>query len=163
MPLANRPPWVKRIVLGLVGLLAAAQLVRPERTNPPVEAEKALDLVAPPPPALASTLRRACFDCHSHETRWPWYSHVAPVSWMLAKHVKDGRRHLDFSDWVRMTTGKKRKVVGEICDEVKDGGMPLASYLWIHGDARLASADVQAICEWTAAEERRLASSGADP
>ena len=164
MASSTRGRWLKRIGLGLICLLAAAQLVRPERANPPVESGKALDQVAPSSAPIQSTLHRACYDCHSQETRWPWYSQVAPVSWMLAKHVKDGRRHLNFSDWVRMTTGRRKKVVGEICDEVKDGGMPLSSYLWIHGDARLTPADVNAICEWTAGEERRLAAAaGTNP
>ena len=159
----GRSVWLRRIALGLVALLALAQAVRPERSNPAVEIEKTLERVSSPPAAVQATLRRACYDCHSNETRWPWYSQIAPISWALSEHVVDARRHLNFSDWTRMTAGKKRKVVGEICEEVKEGGMPLSSYLWIHRDARLMPEEVQAICEWTAAEERRTADPSAQP
>jgi Haem-binding domain len=159
----GRSVWLRRIVLGLVALLALAQVVRPERSNPTVEIERTLERVSPPPAALQATLRRACYDCHSNETSWPWYSQIAPISWALSGHVVDARRHLNFSDWTRMTTGKKRKVVGEICDEVKEGAMPLPSYLWIHRDAHLMPQEVRVICEWTAAEERRIADPSTRP
>jgi len=147
---------VKRAALVVVGLFALAQLVRPDRTTPPVAAEKTLERLAQVPPPVQAILRRSCYDCHSNETRWPWYSHVMPTSFFMVGHVRHGREHLNFSDWTQVAKGENQDALEEICEEVRKGAMPLPSYLWIHRDARLSEGDKEAICAWTAAEERRL-------
>ena len=128
--------WHK-IVIGLVVVFGLIQLVPYGRshTNPPVTGEPAWD--SPETRALA---KRACFDCHSNETTWPWYSNVAPISWFLQGHVDDGREALDFSEW---DASKPRKSAKKAAREVERGDMPLSTYLWMHPDARL-SADEKA-------------------
>jgi hypothetical protein len=128
--------------------LAAAQMVPVQRTNPPVVTE------VDAPAAVMSILRRACYDCHSNETRWPWYSRVAPTSFLVARHVKKGRGELNFSEWPILDFEGQSLEFGDIRDVVSQGKMPLRSYTWIHGDAILSQEDRDAILEWA---------SGGDP
>ena len=85
--------------IALMGLLAGSQFIRPARTNPPTHSEESMEAYVQVPGDVASVLDRACRDCHSHETQWPWYSNTAPVSWFVIDHVNHGRKHLNFSDW----------------------------------------------------------------
>jgi len=99
-------------------------------------------------PEVKQILATACYDCHSNQTRYPWYSEVQPVAWWLANHINDGKRHLNFSEFGTYTTKRKMKKLEEICDEVKDHGMPLKSYLLVHRDAKLTDAQIAALCQW---------------
>jgi hypothetical protein len=105
------------------------------------------------PPAVEAVLRTACYDCHSPETRWPWYSNVSPFSWWIVGHVEHGRSNLDFSSWsidpIREPTPEQR--LRWTCEEVRDGFMPPPSYLLAHSEARLTPAQKDLICAWTAA------------
>lgn len=142
-------------LLVLVLLLVVAQFVGPGRTNPPVDATQSLEATATVPPAVAATVRRACFDCHSDETRWPAYASLAPVSWFVIGHVNEGREHLNFSRWGGYHPFERADLLDDACKAVRSGEMPLASYLLLHGDARLSSSDVTTLCEWTEAEAAR--------
>jgi hypothetical protein len=150
-----------RIVrIALYVLLAAfvvAQVVRPDRENPREDPARTLEATLHPPAEVVAILTRACADCHSSRTRWPWYTNVAPVSWWTAHHVKEGRREVSFSDWGAYSTRKQAHKLEEICEQVTDGGMPLSSYLVIHRDAKLSKDDVRVLCEWTTHEHERLA------
>lgn len=126
-------------------LFLLIQLVPVERTNPPVEA----DLVAPAP--VKDILRRACYDCHSHETRWPWYSRIAPFSWWLAEHVTEGRADLNFSQWPLLDFTARGLFLGDIKKQLEDGDMPLRSYVMGHPEARLSDRDREILLEWVRA------------
>jgi hypothetical protein len=134
----------------LVIVFVAAQAVRIERSNPPVESDVAA------PPEVEGLLRRACYDCHSHETVWPWYSQVAPVSWLVGHDVDEGREELNFSTWAAYGPRRKAKKLRETIEEVDEGHMPPWYYLLMHGEARLTPADRGALRAWTAAEIARL-------
>ena len=149
----------RRIALGLVIVAAGIQLVRPDRTNPPVDPARSLQAAAAVPSHVDGVLRRACYDCHSSETRWPWYSGVAPVAWGVADHVKEGRAEFNLSEWGSYPAAKRVAVLEKICAEVREGGMPLAQYVWLHRDARLSEADRKMVCEWSTGEAARLAAS----
>jgi hypothetical protein len=138
-------------------LLVAAQFVRLARTNPPVEPARAFHARVEMPAEVRAIVARACRDCHSHETRWPWYSRVAPVSWLLTHHVNHGRQHLNFSHWDG-DAEKTGHALEEICEEVRGGAMPLRSYLLLHHQARLSEDDVRTLCAWSEAARARLAS-----
>jgi len=153
--------FAKRIFLGLALVFLAAQFFQPARTNPPVAAGRDLIAVTTPPPPVAALLRAACYDCHSHETRWPWYDRISPVSWWVAGHIKDGRKHLNFSDWPPADPRRAKKKLNQIAEEVTEGGMPLPSYTWIHAPARLTAADKQLLADWAEAEAAKIKSSGA--
>lgn len=148
--------WVKRALVALAILFVVAQVIRPSMTNPPVDESRTLQAKAQISPEVYSILERSCKDCHSNKTEWPWYSQVAPVSWYLSNHVKDGRRQLNISDWASYDTRRARSKLDEICEQVKEGEMPLKSYLLIHLRAKLSDADRAAICNWTAQERDRL-------
>jgi hypothetical protein len=126
----------------MVALFLLMQLKTVDRTNPAVEA----DLVAPP--AVENLLRRACYDCHSHETRWPWYSRLAPVSWWLADHIRLGRADLNFSQWPLFDTEAKELFLRDIEKQLEDGTMPLRSYTLGHPEARLTAAERTLLVEW---------------
>src|ERR1700677_1307278 len=97
--------WAKCIFLTLLAMFCALQFVPVNRANPPVDPAKKLQ----PPPEVEVILRASCYDCHSDETRWPWYSYVAPVSWWIANHVQDGRRRLNLSEWADVTPRADRR------------------------------------------------------
>jgi hypothetical protein len=135
-----------KILLGLVVVVAAIQVVRPARTNPPATSGMSFGESAGAPPDVVRVTNRACANCHSYGTEWPWYSQLAPVSWLLVNDVNGGRRHVDLSNWKAYTPAQAQRKLGAMCDEVKDGGMPPWYYRLIHSDARLSAADVAAIC-----------------
>lgn len=124
-------------------LVAAAQMVPYGRAhdNPAVVLEPAWD--TPETRALAA---RACFDCHSNETKWPWYASVAPMSWLVQDHVDEGREVLNFSEWNRTF-----EEAGEAAEVVREGEMPIANYLWLHPEARLTAAESAALAAGLAA------------
>src|SRR5271169_6249716 len=128
-----------RILLWIVVAVVAIQVIPfgRQHTNPPVVKEPAWD--SPQTRALA---RRACFDCHSNETVWPWYSNIAPVSWLVLNDVDGGRRHLNFTEWDR-----PQRHAGDVAAQVKQGDMPLWFYLPMHSTARLTPAEKEALID----------------
>lgn len=151
---------LKWSVLVAAVIFAAAQFVRPARTNPPIVEAQTAQAHLKMTSEVEAVFRRACYDCHSNETRWPWYSNVAPASWFLIDHVDHGRRHLNFSDWAqsgRRSEKNPAAQLDEIYEQVKGGGMPLGSYLILHRDASLSDQDVKVICDWVKSERLRLA------
>ena len=134
----------KTVSLALLLILAAAQLIQPERVNPPISPERSVWSDRRVDTRVARILRRACADCHSHETTWPWYSHISPLSWLVARHVERGRAKLNFSNW----SGPSSDQLEEIYDSIAKKKMPLSSYVLIHPDARLSPADRQILTAW---------------
>jgi len=109
-----------------------------------------------PPPKIAAILRVSCYDCHSHETKWPWYSHVAPVSWLVASDVKEGRRHLNFSDWPVDDPERAAKRLENASEELGYKEMPPGQYKIMHPLARLTDAQRQQLTQWLDQEAKRL-------
>lgn len=144
---------LRALLIAVPVLLVVIQVVRPDRTNPPVDPARTLEASVKVPPDVQAILDRSCRDCHSNRTRWPWYSHVAPASWLLAYHVREGREHLNLSEWADYDAEDQADVLKEVCEEVEKGNMPLPSYVPLHPEATLTPADAQAICRWT--EEAR--------
>lgn len=103
------------------------------------------------PPAVTAAIRRCCYDCHSNETQWPWYSYIAPVSWWVADHVHEGRGELNFSNWADYSDRAGAHKLREAWEEIEAGKMPLDDYLRAHGDAVLSDAEKTAIQAWIAA------------
>jgi len=150
------PKVLKWIGIGLVCVFLGLQFVRPARTNPPVDPSQTMQARVQIPAEVATIIDRSCQDCHSHSTRWPWYSNVAPFSWLLVDHVNEGRQHLNLSEWARLDTRRASKKLEEICEEVTDGTMPIESYTWIHRSAKLSAEDVKTLCDWANAERARM-------
>lgn len=113
------------------------------------------------PASTAHLLRTACFDCHSNETVWPWYSRVFPASWLVRHDVEAGRRQLNFSTWSEYNVFDRADLLDAACEHVRSGTMPLRPYRWLHPDARLSEAQIETLCAWTALEAERLVSEAA--
>jgi hypothetical protein len=143
--------------LAVAAAVVVAQLVPVSRTNPPVEAEIVVV------PEVRALLRRACWDCHSHETVWPWYAWVAPVSWLVAHDVNHAREELDFSRFEAYEPKKQQKKLGEIGEEVEEGHMPLWYYVLLHPEARLGNEERRRLIAWTGAEQERRGGKAAVP
>jgi hypothetical protein len=133
---------MRKVLMAIGCLFLVAQLIRFERTNPPVTSD------VPARPEEKAMLRRACYDCHSNETVWPWYSAIAPVSWLVTRDVRAGRDELNFSAWTSYTTERLHKKLKETIDTLNEGEMPPWYYTLIHPTARLAEVDRAALKEW---------------
>jgi hypothetical protein len=136
--------WRARILIGVLVAVVAAQFVPLVPDTPPATAA----LVAPVP--VQAVLQRACFDCHSNDTRWPWYAHVAPVAWFVVDHVRDGRAEVNFSTCGQLPAAQQVKLPHKCWRQVEKGAMPLQSYLWMHPAARLTDGDRAVLREWAA-------------
>jgi len=137
---------LKYIGLAVLLILVAAQFFQPDKANPPAVPAADFEVVAKPHPEVAAIVKRACRDCHSNNTTWPWYSRIVPASWLIAGDVKEGRAHLNFSEWRLLGAEMSRLRLKEACGEVKSGGMPLWQYRLMHPEARLSEADIQTLC-----------------
>ena len=140
----------KSLGLASLGLLVAIQFIRPSTVNPAIQPEREIAAVLRVDPGIQSIFRRSCDDCHSNRTVWPWYSHVAPVSWLVASDVYDGRRRMNFSEWGTYAAKKRSNLLGNICKKVQAGDMPPLQYLPMHPISRLTQADEQQLCQWIA-------------
>ena len=134
---------LKKILIGVAGVLIVIQFIPVDRSNPPAEGEMMEST------ELKTVLKKSCYDCHSNETVWPWYSYVAPVSWLVADDVHEGRRHLNFSNWQNIEVRKVSKAKQEIWEMVSEGEMPLSKYVLLHPEAKLSEKDKQIIKDWT--------------
>lgn len=137
------PAKYLKIVMVLIACAVVIQFVPVDRSNPPVVA----DLSAPE--TVREVLRQSCYDCHSNETVWPWYSRLAPVSWLVAFDVHEGRGHLNFSLWGNYPAAKQNHLKREIWEVVDEGEMPPFQYLPAHPDARLDDQDKSILRNWS--------------
>ncbi|HMV25941.1 MAG TPA: heme-binding domain-containing protein [bacterium] len=139
---------LKWLAIGLPVLFIAIQFIRPERTNPPIDPERTLEKHVTIPDDIKTMIKTACNDCHSHETVWPWYSEIAPISWLVAHDVNEGRRHLNFSDWKKYNAHRQVEKLNEMAGEVRSEKMPMPIYLITHGDARWTKEDRKKFQNW---------------
>ena len=136
---------LKLIFVVFVVVFLLLQLANPAHTNPPVVSD--LMTAHPPPPPVAALLHAACYDCHSHETKWPWYSRIAPVSWLVASDVNEGREHLNLSDWPQ-DAGRAAKKMERMSEAVEDKDMPPGKYTAIHPEARFTADQRKQLTQW---------------
>jgi heme-binding protein len=136
---------LKQAAIVVVVVVAAAQLVRPERTNPATDASRTIQAHMAAGSGLAPVLDRACRDCHSNGTVWPWYSQIAPTSWLMAQAVKEGRKAVNFSEWAAYSPEQQRTLLAVSCDDATSGKMP-GPYTLLRPETRLSARDVETIC-----------------
>ena len=133
----------RRVIL-YVAILAivGAQFWPVDRDNPAArgDPEAPVDVLA--------VLKRACYNCHSNETIWPWYGYVAPFSWILADHIEEGRAELNFSEWSAYPVKRQIKKREEIIEELEEGEMPPSYYSLMHGDASVSEEELAALKIW---------------
>lgn len=155
---------VKKVLIALFILLVVIQIFQPRRTNPPVVSSRSLMAHVQVPEDVYSALIHSCGDCHSNQTRWPWYSHVAPLSWVIIDDVNEGRRHMNFEDWEVLEDPKEAKDrLVDICPEIQQKGMPPFSYRIVHKDLRLNPQEIASICSWSQAFQGDRIGSGGRP
>jgi hypothetical protein len=146
----------KKLFFGGLGMsFAVIQCFGPARTNPPVIASHTIQNQMQIPSRVMDTLNRACMDCHSYETRWPWSSRVAPVSWWLINNVNDGRDTMNFSEWTQYKPSFAMATLRSMAMVVRRGSMPLNSYKNFHTQARLSDEERKAFSDWASAERQR--------
>lgn len=134
----------------------AIQFVRPDFTNPQITQGQTLEDSTQVPENVAKILTRSCADCHSNQTNYPWYSYIQPSASFLAGHITEGRKELNFSVFNTYPVNKKRRKLEELCEQIQWKAMPLPSYLWIHGDAKLSDDEIKIVCDWTKIEREKL-------
>ena len=134
---------MKKALIIIVLILIAIQFIPGNKTNPPVTSE------INAPNEIIAIFKKSCYDCHSNETVWPWYSHIVPVSLLIEQDVNKGRSHLNFSEWESLSRKDKSKLKEEIWEMIEKENMPLGKYLLLHPDAELSSRGKEIIREWS--------------
>jgi cytochrome c551/c552 len=136
----------RNIVVSLVVLLIVIQFIPVPRTNPPSDPAHAFRTTRPAGDPAVAILDRSCRDCHSNDTVYPWYSRVAPMSWLLYRDVTEGRRHMNMSEFTAYDPKQQARKLQQLCEEVKQADMPPWFYLPMHADAKLRPGDVETLC-----------------
>ena len=143
---------MKKLTYLLLGTILVAQFIRPAHVAEPVDPGADLIAVARPDAEVEHLLRVACYDCHSGQPRYPWYSVITPVNWWLAQHIRDGRKHFDASSWGSVPGYQRDHQAKEVMEMMEKKEMPLDSYTWTHADARLTDAQRKLISDFFAAK-----------
>jgi hypothetical protein len=141
--------WLRRIGIALLAMLVVAQFIPVNRRNPGFNPAKTIYAKEKMPEPVKRVFERSCANCHSNSTDWPWYSYVAPVSWMVANDVHEARAKVSFSAWGDYPANKREEKLEEICEQVTNGDMPDPKYLLVHRQARLTPTERDAVCQWT--------------
>lgn len=134
--------------LAPLGALLAIQLIRPDTTNPVVDPAQDFRQVAQAPAEVQAIIEAACYGCHSNETKYPWYSQVAPVSWWVANHINEGREALNFSTFGALPANDRAEAMEESAEKVQAGEMPMDSYVWMHPEAKLSVEQRNILLQW---------------
>ena len=137
---------LKQAAVVFIIVFAAAQLVRPERANPAIDARRTIQARVGTGSGLVAVLDRACGDCHSNATVWPWYAQIAPLSWLMTYGVKEGRKAVNFSEWAAYSPEQRQMLLAASCHDATSGKMP-GPYTLLRPETRLSARDVETICE----------------
>lgn len=147
--------WIKRFLIVALVVFVVMQFVRPDKNEGGYESLATFLAETKPTPAVEATLQSACYDCHSNQTKYPWYNNIAPVSYWLDEHIIDGKKHLNFAEWGSYSVKKKDHKLEEVAEEVEKGEMPLDEYTWTHGDAKLSDQQIKELVQWVSAARLR--------
>lgn len=140
--------WLKRIFIGGFLIFALMQLIRIDKSVPDINMQNDFIGMTNPPENVKTILKNACYDCHSYETKYPWYAEIAPVSWMLKKHINEGREEMNFSLWGTYSAKKADHKLEEAVELVEEGEMPLSSYTMAHEEAKLTKEQKDTLIDW---------------
>jgi len=140
---------IKKILLVLIIVLIAIQFIRPQKNVHPARQTAHISTIYAVPADVDTILAKACNDCHSNNTRYPWYNNIQPVAWWLKSHVDDGRSELNFDEFASYRAGKQYHKLEEVKEQIEKDEMPLSSYTLIHTDAKLTDAEKQELINWS--------------
>jgi hypothetical protein len=138
----------KKIFLAVMCIAVLIQFIRPERNEGSISSVNDITKATSVSPEIQSILATSCFDCHSDKTQYPWYTNIQPIGWLMASHVTDGKKEVNFSQFNTYSIKRKMKKYHEIEEQLEEGEMPLDSYLWIHRDAKLSPTQKKLVMDW---------------
>jgi len=139
---------IKKIGTGLFLCFVLLQFVRPHKNENPVEVDKQITAIIKVPEEVNLILKTSCYDCHSNNTIYPWYSDIQPVYFWLTNHIREGKREINFDEFATYSIRKQYKKMGEIIEQLNEDEMPLSSYALIHKDAKLTDAEKATVTNW---------------
>jgi len=139
---------LKKLGYFILFALIVAQFFGPEKNEGDLTSVASFIAETNPPENVKKILEATCYDCHSSKTAYPWYNDITPINYWLASHVKDGKKHLNFSKWNEYSLKKKAHKMDELYEEVEEGEMPLRSYTWTHSEANLTQEQIDAVVVW---------------
>ena len=141
--------WTKRILLTILIVFILIQFIRPARNQSGQVLTTDITKAVNVPDKVLDVFKNSCYDCHSNDTRYPWYVNIEPMGWFMARHIKNGKANLNFSEFGTYSKRKQANKLRAIAKSVNDGSMPLSSYTIMHTDAKLSEEDKKLITEWT--------------
>jgi hypothetical protein len=148
---------MKRVILIIIVILIAIQFIRPTRNQNAQLSANDITKHYTVPDTVAAILKRACNDCHSNYTRYPWYTNIQPVGWWLQNHINEGKGDLNFSEFGAYTAKRQAHKMENVAKQVQKGEMPLDSYLWIHKDAILSEGEKKVLIDWANGLSKEIA------
>lgn len=140
---------LKLFFVALFVVFTGLQFISSARTNPAFDEKQTLQALENVPPGVSDIFARSCNDCHSNQTNWRWYTHIAPISWLTVGHVNDGRAELNFSEWGSYGERMRETRLKAVCALIEKGRMPLDSYVWAHPEAKISADEAKMICDWS--------------
>ena len=141
-------PNFKTILLSVAIVFVIIQFIQPDRTMVKNAEQKDINQVINMPDTIAAMLKQSCYNCHSNNTTYPWYTYVQPIGWYLSYHVQNGRQQLDLSEFDKYSIRKQATKIKEMASQVKEKEMPMSSYLWMHKEARLSDDQRMLLVTW---------------
>ena len=147
----------KKILLTLVAIIIIIQFIRPAKNKSPESSANHISRHYAVPANVDGILKRSCNDCHTNNTTYPWYTNVQPVGWWMQWHVNEGKSHLNFSEFATYAPKRQHHKLEEVIEMVKEDEMPLNSYLWMHGNAKLTKEDQSTLVNWADALMKEIA------
>jgi hypothetical protein len=150
-------PILKKLFLGFTAVFVVLQFIRPEKNlsaTPPGKDDFIVRLA--PPPEVKTMLQNACYDCHSDNTRYPWYAEIQPNGWWLKSHIDDGKREFSFSGFGEYSPKKQATKIEALIDVISSRTMPLPSYTWVHRDAIFTEAQLKTLITWLESAQEKL-------
>ncbi len=129
----------KKILIALPIIFILIQFIRIDKTNPDYDLKNDFINIKNPPKEIAVMIQTSCYDCHSNQSKYPWYANVAPVSWFLKNHINEARDYFNFSEWNSLSAKDKKHILEECAEEVEEGEMPMKTYLLMHSKAKLSA------------------------
>jgi hypothetical protein len=144
----NKKNLAKKVLIGLFSAFVIIQFFHPARNISAATSDKDISRLYNVPDSVQLILKKACYDCHSNNTRYPWYFNIQPVAWWMDDHISEAKKELNFSEFGNRPLPKQAKKLKNTAKEIQDGGMPLNSYTWIHRDAVLTDREKNILIDW---------------
>ncbi len=140
----------KKILIGLLVVVLLIQVMQPTKNQSDTLSANDISLTYALPAGVHETFVKKCYDCHSNNTQYPWYVHIQPIGWWMASHIKEGKDHLNFSEFKTYEPKRANHKLEEVSEELGEGHMPIESYLWLHPEAKVTDEELKAINGWIA-------------